>query len=221
MRDMAKSANMAEESLFEYHLYTLGRPTDVRDNEQKQVSLLEADRVPYKRRVIVDSMLNFGMYYPSEGEIGTGDIKPLVKVEFDNKKEFGLGIPLPKGKVKVYQKDSSGSAQMLGEDNIDHTPKDEHVSLTIGRSFDIRATRKRTNFKRISGNSFEETFEIELRNRKEVADQVVLLERHYATWKITDNNMPSTKEDSETTQWVVDLKAGESKTVKYTVITTW
>ncbi|MEQ1932526.1 MAG: hypothetical protein ABL962_01415 [Fimbriimonadaceae bacterium] len=138
----AMAAPFKEESLFEYHLYTLQRPATLKNNEQKQVSLLEATGITYQKKLIVDSMMNFGMYYPSEGAIGVGDIKPLVKVEFLNKKENNLGMALPKGKVKVYQRDKSGSVQMVGEDQIDHTPKDERISLTIGRSFDVRATRK-------------------------------------------------------------------------------
>jgi hypothetical protein len=219
--DRKAAESFQEESLFEYHLYTLQRPATVRNNEQKQVSLLEASGIPYEKKLIVDSMLNFGMYYPSEGEVGTGDIKPLVKVEFVNKKDYGLGVPLPKGRVKVYQRDKSGSVQMVGEDNIDHTPKDERVSLTVGRSFDIRATRKRTNFKRIDYRSFEETFEIEVRNRKEVADKVYVYERHYAEWEIPKTSMEYTKLDSQTMQYLVELKANETKTITYTVITRW
>lgn len=216
-----KSDAFSEESLFEYHLYTLQRPATVRNKEQKQVSLLETAGVPYEKKLIVDSMLNFGMYYPSEGEIGTGDIKPLVKVEFVNKKENGLGIPLPKGRVKVYQRDKAGSVQMVGEDNIDHTPKDERLSLTVGRSFDVRATRKRTNFRRIDGRSFEETFEIEVRNRKETAEKVNVYERHYAEWEIPKSNMKWNKLDSQTMEYILDLKANETQTISYTVITRW
>lgn len=218
---MESKAGFSEESLFEYHMYTLGRPASVRNKEQKQVSLLETTGVPYEKKLIVDSMLNFGMYYPSEGEVGTGDIKPVVKVEFVNKKENGLGIPLPKGRVKVYQRDKAGSVQMVGEDNIDHTPKDERLSLTVGRSFDVRATRKRTNFRRIDGRSFEETFEIEVRNRKDVAERVYVYERHYAEWNVPRTSMKFDKLDSQTMQYVVDLKANETQTITYTVITRW
>lgn len=219
--EMKSADAFSEESLFEYHLYTLQRPASVRNKEQKQVSLLETTGVPYEKKLIVDSMLNFGMYYPSEGEIGTGDIKPLVKVEFVNKKENGLGMPLPKGRVKVYQRDKAGSVQMVGEDNIDHTPKDERLSLTVGRSFDVRATRKRTNFRRLSDRSFEETFEIEVRNRKEVAEKVYVYERHYAEWEIPKTSMAWNKLDSQTMEYIVELKANETKTITYTVITRW
>lgn len=210
-----------EESLFEYHLYTLQRPASVRDKEMKQVSLLEASGVKYEKKLIIDSMLNFGMYYPSEGEVGTGDIKPLVKIEFKNAEENQLGMPLPKGRVKVYQRDKAGSVQMVGEDNIDHTPKDERLSLTVGRSFDVRATRKRLSFRRLGNRSFEETFEIEIRNRKPVAERVHVYERHWSEWSVPKTSMPFTKLDSQTMEYVVDMAAEETKKVTYTVVTKW
>lgn len=210
-----------EESLFEYHLYALQRPASVRDKEQKQVSLLEAVGVGYEKKLIVDSMLNFGMYYPSEGEVGTGDIKPQVRIEFKNSPENQLGMPLPKGRVKVYQRDKAGSVQMVGEDNIDHTPKYERLSLVVGKSFDVRATRKRTNFKRVGSRGFEETFEVEVRNRKEVAEKVHVYERHYGEWSIPKTSVPFVKLDSQTMEYVVELAANETKTITYTVITKW
>jgi len=121
----------------------------------------------------------------------------------------------------VYQRDKSGSVQMLGEDQIDHTPKDEKLSLVVGKSFDVVATRKRMNFKRISDRSFEQTFEIEVRNRKETAETVHLLERHYGDWRVMSNSMKFEKLDAMTMEFVVDLKAGETKKVTYTVRTTW
>jgi len=221
--EMAKAADtgFAEEALFEYHLYTLQRPATIRNKEIKQLSLLEASGFPVTKKLIVDSMRDFGIYYPQEGEVGTGMIKPMVRVEFENKKENDLGIPLPMGTVKVYQRDKSGSVQMLGEDRIQHTPKDEKVSLFVGRSFDIVAERKRTNFRRIDQRSFEETFEIELRNRKEVADRVYVWERHFGDWRISNTSMEWKKLDATTMEYVVDLKAGETKKITYTVVTKW
>jgi hypothetical protein len=211
----------AEESLFEYHLYTLQRPATLRNNEQKQISLLEGSGITYEKKLIVDSMMNFGMYYPSEGEIGTGDIKPLAKIEFKNSLENHLGMPLPKGNFKVYQRDKNGSLQMVGEDAIDHTPKNEKLSLTIGRSFDVRVTRKRTNFKRIDDTTWEESFEVEVRNRKDVPQRVYVYERHFSEWTIPKTSMKFDKLDSQTMQYVVDLKANDTRKITYTVITHW
>lgn len=210
-----------EESLFEYHLYTLQRPATLKDKEIKQLSLLEAHGVKVAKRLIVDSMRDYGMYYPGEGEVGTGMLKPQVRIEFVNSKENGLGMPLPKGNFKLYQRDKSGSEQMLGEDQIDHTPKDEKISLVVGRAFDVVAERKRTNFERTGPTSFRETFIIEVRNHKAVPEPVTVLERHFGDWKIEKKSMDFTKLDSTTMQFLVSLKAGESKTIEYTVHTQW
>jgi len=220
----AKSEDQAQfqqESLFEYHLYTLQRPATLNNRETKQISLLQGTGVKFEKKLIIDSLHDMGQYYPSEGEVGTGDLKPLAQIEFVNSKENGLGMPLPKGTVKVYQRDASGSVQMLGEDQIDHTPKDETISLAIGRSFDIVASRKRTNFRRLAPNVVQETFEINVRNRKETADTVHVYERHYGDWKINQKSMDYTKLDAWTMDFVLNLKAGESRTITYTVTTTW
>jgi len=218
MMDSSVSA-FHEESLFEYHMYTLGRPATVRNNETKQLSLLTGQNIPIVKKLIVDSIA--GSYYPSEGEIGTGTVKPIVRLEFQNDLKSGLGMPLPKGKVKVYQRDRSGSMQLLGEDSIDHTPRYERVALVVGRSFDIATSRKRMSFKRLSPRSVREVFVIEVRNRKEIPETVYVFERHYGDWRITDKSQNSTKLDSNTTQFVVDLKPNEVKKVQYTVETRW
>jgi hypothetical protein len=212
---------MKEESLFEYHLYTLERPATVRDKEAKQLSLLEGFDVPVTKEIIFDSMTGFGTYYPSEGEVGVGDLSPQVKVRFVNDKKSNLGQPMPAGKIRLYQRDESGSVQFIGEDQINHTPQDETLKLTVGRSFDIRASRKRTEFKRMSDRSFRETFEIEVRNRKKVAESVVLLERHWGDWKVTEKSAVFTKADANTMQFDLSLKAGEVRKVTYTVETRW
>ncbi len=210
-----------QEALFEYHLYTLQRPATIRNREIKQISLLEAKGVKVTKKLIVDSMLGFGIYYPSEGEVGTGVIKPQVRVEFKNETQNRLGMPLPMGTVKVYQRDRSGSVQMLGEDRIQHTPKDEKLSLVVGRSFDVVAERKRLSFRVLGQRMFEETFEVELRNRKDSAETVHVLERHYGDWRVTDTSHKWEKLDSTTMQYVLDLKAGEVAKIKYTIETRW
>jgi hypothetical protein len=218
---MAKADQFQEESLFEYHLYTLQRPATVRDKETKQIQLLAGEGVPVEKKLIVDALRDFGRYFPSEGEFGTGNLKPQVRVEFVNSEKNGLGMPLPKGNVKVYQRDASGSVQMLGEDAIDHTPKDERISLVVGRSFDVVAERRRTNFRRLAPTTVEESFEIEVRNRKSTPETVHVYERRYGDWKVTQKSQDFAKLDANTIDFVVQLKAGETKKVSYTVITSW
>lgn len=210
-----------EEQLFEYHLYTLQRPATLANNETKQLSLLEGQGVSVVKRLIIDSMEGYFGYYPNEGEVGTGDIKPQVRLEFKNSKENHLGIPLPKGTIKVYQRDASGSVQMLGEAAIDHTPRDEKLSLAVGQAFDIRASRKRTNYHRVSGNTFEESFEIELRNRKDTAETVDVLERHWGDWRILSASDNWDKADSNTMLFKIALAPQQVKKVTYTVRTSW
>lgn len=211
----------SEESLFEYHLYTLQRPATIANKETKQLGLLSGDSVPVVKRLIVDSMRGYGLYYPQEGAVGVGDIAPQVRIEFVNNKDSGLGMPLPAGRFRLYQRDASGSTQLLGEDRINHTPKDERVSLVVGRSFDVRATRKRTNFDRLGPQAVRETFSIELRNRKTVDDKVEVIERLWGDWKVTSKNTEFNKDDANTIRFSVPLKAGETKTVTYTVETRW
>jgi hypothetical protein len=219
--NLAAKASFQEESLFEYHLYTLQRPATVRNRETKQISLLEAASIPITKKLILDATRQFGRYFPGEGEIGTGNLKPQVRVEFENKKEYGLGVPLPKGRVKVYQRDQSGSVQLLGEDNIDHTPRDERLSLVVGRSFDVVGERKRTNFRRINDRTVQESFEIEVRNRKETNERVYVIERSWGDWRVLQKSQDFTKRDANTLEFVVDLKPNESKTVTYTIETRW
>lgn len=221
MQMKAAAPQFQEQTLFEYHLYTLQRPTTLHDKETKQVSLLEGHGVPLTKKLIVDATMNMGRYYPSEGEVGTGNISPQVRIEFVNSKENGLGMPLPEGNVKVYQRDTSGSVQMLGEDHIGHTPRDERISLVLGRSFDVVAERKRTDFHRISDRSFSETFEITIRNHKDIPAEVTVIERHYGQWQISHNSDPFTKLDSDTMQFEVNVPQNASKKITYTVVTSW
>jgi len=210
-----------EQSLFEYHLYTLQRPATIRNREIKQLSLLEGHDIKVQKKLVLDSLKDYGVYYPNEGEVGTGAMSPQVRVEFTNTKENGLGMPLPAGKFKVYQRDAEGSVQMLGEDRIRHTPRNENLSILVGKSFDTVAGRKRTNFERLGVNWYRETFEIELRNRKEVPETVTVYERHWGDWKVTQTSEPFTKADANTMQYVANLKANEVRTIKYTVETRW
>ncbi|HWD37409.1 MAG TPA: hypothetical protein VG944_01050 [Fimbriimonas sp.] len=217
----APAPSFQEQSLFEYHLYTLQRPATVRNRETKQIGFIEGHGIPFTKKLIVDSMQGFWDYYPSEGEVGTGPIKTQVRVEFVNSEENHLGMPLPKGKIRVYQRDSEGSVQMLGEDQINHTPRNERISLVVGNSFDVVASRKRTNYKRISNIEFQESFEVEVRNRKKTAETVHVYERHWGDWKIIDKNHDFAKLDSNTADFVLKLQPNEVQTVSYTVDTKW
>lgn len=215
---------MQQESFADYHLYTLPRATDVKNREIKQVSLLEGKGIKVTRKLLIDVMRGFNGYYPNEGEVGTGPIKPSVFYEFVNSEENQLGMPLPGGTFKIFQPDSTGSIQLVGEDRIDHTPKDEKLSIRVGQAFDIRAERKRTEFRWLDNNRRRgavETFEIEVRNRKETPDTVYIIERHWGDHTISNSTIQPTKLSSEAYEFKVDLAPDEVKTITYTVTTRW
>lgn len=215
----------AEESFAEYHLYTLQRPATVKNKEIKQISMMEAAGVPVAKKLVIDSMRNYGAQMPGEGEVGTGQMRPLFLIELTNNEASKLGMPLPAGTFKVYQKDSSGSVQLLGEDSINHTPRKEKISLAVGRSFDIVADRKRTKFEWLSrGRSrdgMRQTFEIEVRNRKQTPETVHVYERHWGEWKVTQESHTHKRLDNETAEWVLALKENETVKLTYTVETYW
>ncbi|TNF53641.1 MAG: DUF4139 domain-containing protein, partial [Gammaproteobacteria bacterium] len=149
MRVMAAPApEMAEEALFEYHLYSLAHPTTIADNQSKQVALLAAQGVPARKELL---FLGQDYYYRAQqGEIGV-KLKASVFLEFDNREEARLGLPLPKGVVRIYKRDSQDQAQFVGEDRIDHTPKNEQVRLKLGEAFDVTADKVQTDFVKLSG----------------------------------------------------------------------
>lgn len=217
---------MVEEQFAEYHLYTSPRPVTIANKEAKQVSLLEGSGVPITKKIILDATAGQGRWRPTEeGSVGSGPIKPLVKIEFRNSEASRLGMPLPAGTIKVFQRDSSGSLQMLGEAAIDHTPKEEKLSLAVGRAFDIVGERKRTAFawltKKKPRDGTRETFEIEVRNRKDSAETVHVIERAWGQWSITKASTKQEKLDANTFQWVVSLKPKEVRKITYTVETVW
>lgn len=197
----AGAPQFVEEGLFEYHMYTLQRPSTVKDKEQKQISLLEADNMGVEKKFVY-----------------TGGSDVAVKVVFENSEENGMGIPLPKGKVKVFKEDSSQSLQFVGEDYIDHTPKDEEIELTIGNAFDIVGERKQIDYKKET-NYRVYTYEITLRNHKE-EDVVVNVEEYVGGWRewtITDETYDHEKDTQQKVIWKIPVKADGESTLTYTI----
>ncbi len=210
---MAEAADMSQEALFEYHLYTLERPTTIADNQTKQVALMSAAAVPVKKELLFTGQ---NYYYSGQyGELGQ-KLKAGVFVEFANKGE-GLGIPLPKGVVRVYKKDSKGNAQFIGEDRIDHTPKNESVRLKLGDAFDVTADRKQTDFKKLAGTSrynyvFESAYQLTIKNAKSEAVTVKVAEPMPGDWQVQSESHPHAKVSSDTAVWNITVPA-EGKTV--------
>jgi hypothetical protein len=220
-----------QKELFEYKLYSLQRHTDLANDETKQIELTSGHGVPATKLFVYDGIAdNWRMYYNnysyrSQENFGQQSNKKVgVYVSFRNEEKSGLGIPLPKGKVRVYKKDDDGKEQFVGEDEIDHTPKDEQVRLYLGNAFDIVGERKQTNFKNVvSGHIIEESFEITLRNHKSETVSVQVYEHpwRWSDWEIVKHNAEWNKVDQTTIDFPVTLKQGEEKTVSYTIRYVW
>lgn len=219
----AAAPQMQEESLFEYHLYTLDRPTTLKENQTKQVALLSASSVPVRKEYLLQGQSHY--YQGQYGELGD-KLKVGVFVEFDNKPESRMGMPLPKGIVRVYKRDSEGRAQFIGEDRIDHTPKNEVVRLKLGDAFDVTARRKQTDFKSLGKqaswrNVYEMAFEVELKNAKKEPITVSVLEPIYGDWEFIQKSHPVTKEAAGTARFKVEVPAEGSATLTYRVRVRW
>lgn len=219
----AAAPEMKEESLFEYHLYTLDRPTTLKAAQTKQVALLSASGVPVRKEYLLKGD---SYYYQSQfGEIGS-KLKVGVFVEFDNRAEARMGMPLPKGVVRVYKRDSEGRAQFVGEDAIDHTPKLETVRLKLGDAFDVTARRKQTDFKKVGGSGrynyiYDAAFEVELKNAKKEAVTVSVLEPMPGDWELLQQSHPHTKEAAGAAKFKVPVPAEGSATLTYRVRVKW
>lgn len=199
---MAVPESFAEESLFEYHLYTLDRTTTLKNNEIKQISLLSADDVPVNKEFIFDGMQ---------------DSKVRVVLEMINSEDMGLGMPLPKGVVRTYKADTSGQLQFLGEDEIDHTAKDEDVRVYVGHAFDITGERKQTDYNKISEDVYRVSNGITIKNHKSKSVDIVVVEHLYGDWDIITTSDTYTKKDSRTIEYKISVPADGTKTVSYTV----
>jgi len=219
MRGKAAAPPMAQEALFEYHLYTLQRPTSIGDNQSKQVSLLAAAGVPVRKQYLLKGADYY--YRSSHGELGQ-KLKVGVFVEFDNQEQSNLGMPLPKGVVRIYKKDSQGNAQFVGEDGIDHTPKNEKVRLKLGEAFDVTADKKQTDFKKLSGfgpwqYQFESAYRILLKNAKSEPVTVTVHEPVPGDWEMVQESHPHQKGASNTAVWEIPVPAEGSTELSYRV----
>lgn len=213
---MAAAPKMVEQAAFEYHLYSLERPTTIKENQTKQVAMLAANEVPVEKQYLITNAANvWGNYGYNFGEGPRQNA--AVKLKFKNEEKSHLGMPLPAGIVRVYKKDAAGNALFVGEDRIDHTPKNERVDLTLGEAFDITARAKQTNYTKLADDLYENAYEVEIKNAKKEKVTVDLREAFPGEWKMTEESQKHEKLDSNTAQWLVDVPAEGSTVVKYTV----
>ena len=215
----AAEQRMAEEAFSDYHLYTMNRKTTINNNQTKQVSLLGGTDVPVVKRYVVEGQ---NYYYHNQVHPGS-PIKDSVAVyyQFKNEQKSGLGLPMPAGVLRVYQQDSKGGVQFVGEDRIMHTPKDETLNVKIGNAFDVICERKQIDFQKIASNVYELEYEITLRNHKATAIEVEVNEPIGGTWRMINASHQWSKSSAWAAQFKVPVAVDGTAVLKYRVRITY
>ncbi|MEA5001129.1 MAG: hypothetical protein VB017_04520 [Endomicrobiaceae bacterium] len=224
--DAANEASFQEKSFFEYHMYELGRKTTLKSDEKKQIEFASSQSVPFDKKYVYDgtgmSNFSFNKYSRSAKDFWQQTNKKVnVKIEFKNDKSSNLGIPLPKGKMRVYKNDGK-NIEFIGEDFIDHTPENELISLNLGDAFDITGDRAQTEFE--TGDKYsQETISITVKNSKDSDADVEVIEPlcRWSNWKILSASDKYTKKDSQTVFFKVKVPAKGEKNITYTVKYKW
>jgi hypothetical protein len=206
-----------QENYFEYHLYTLERPTSILDKQTKQLTLLTARGIPIRKTL---ELRGSQQYYESP-EPDLGDRIPVgVYVTFENR-GGDLGIPLPGGIVRLYKNDSHNLSQFLGSDQIEHTPRNEKVRLHLGNSFDVTARKRQTDFHLITACSSDSSYEIVISNAKSTAQDVLVVEPIPGDWQIIDESLRHAKSSASTASWSVHVPPDKRSILTYTARVTW
>jgi hypothetical protein len=218
-RDVAAAPAMSQEAFSDYHLYTLARKTSINNSETKQVSMLGATAFPVQKRYVVEGQ---AFYYHNAQHPGA-PIKDVVQVfyQFANEEKTGLGMPMPAGNVRVYQADSKGGLQFVGEDRVDHTPKDEAINLKIGNAFDVVCERKQVDFQKIASGTYEVEYEITLRNHKAAGVAVEVDEPIGGTWRMLQSSHEWQKTSAWAAQFKVPVAQDGTAVLKYRVRVTY
>jgi len=215
LKAAAEAPAMVQEAFSEYHLYTLGRKTTISNNQTKQLSLLTGTGIPVAKRFIVDGQ---HFYYRNAQHPGT-PIKDRVRVfyRFRNDEVSGLGSPMPAGVIRVYQADSRGGIHFVGEDRIDHTPKDEALDLEIGSAFDVVCERKQTDFEKVATDVYEVEYEVTIRNHKTSPISVQVNEPIGGTWRMLRSSHEWKKTEAWAAQFELPVAADATAVLKYRV----
>lgn len=202
-RMSAKAKGFEEQAFFEYHLYTLQRPATVLDNQTKQISLFPG------------TMANLRKIYEFDWQKKADRVG--VSVEFENREENGLGMALPAGRVRVYQEGPDKSPEFLGEDNIEHTPRNEKVRVQIGNAFDIVAERTQTDYRQISSRVTETDTQVKLRNHKKEAVEIVVVDYFWGDWDIIKKSHDFKKISARKAEFTVRVEPEQETVLTYTV----
>ena len=208
-------AGFVEESFFEYHLYTLERPATVLNRQQKQISLLEGEGIGVDKIFVFDP----GYAYYGRGDTAEGDIQ--VRLRFMNSEDNGLGIPLPAGTLRVYKEDSSGALQFIGEDRIDHTPKDEEIEIFLGNAFDIVGERVVLDRRQLRNDMWEYDVQVNLRNHKTEDIEVVYWDHVWGDWTVVTSSHEYLQKDASTVEFIVPVESDGETVLTYTIRREW
>jgi hypothetical protein len=215
MKEAVQAApQFKEEAFFEYHIYTLQRTSTIKENQTKQISLVTAGDIPVKKELIFRGAPYY--YYNQYGE-AIPNQKVGVFVQIENRKENNLGMPLPKGIVRVYKYDTEGSLQFIGEDSVDHTPKDEKIRVKLGDAFDVIGSRKQTDWKKIASDTYEAAFEISLRNHKNEDVTVKVAEPIPGDWQMLSNSHDYIKTDAFAAEFNIPVPKDKEVKLSYRV----
>jgi hypothetical protein len=215
----ARAAEMSEEKLGDYHLYTLPRVTTIENNQTKQVALLSASDVPVQREyVLQDAAVDW--WFQGRRPDAQKGLKPSVYLRFENR-GGELGIALPAGVVRAYMPDSAGGTQLIGEDSIAHTAKGERVALRLGEAFDLTADRVQTDYRAVSEHARQSSYRIELRNADSRAVSVTVREPLHGDWRMLSETQDHVKESSGSVSWQVQVPADGKAVLEYTVLVNW
>ena len=224
----AAAPPVTEKAFDEFHLYSIARPTTLHDRETKQVEFVHTEKMFAPTIYVYDGSSDYRFYgglNTQQGYGESGNKKVLVQREFVNAETNQLGIALPAGKLRFYRRDADGQLQFVGENTIDHTPRNETIRVTTGNSFDLVGERKQTNFRVDTGDKWiDESFEIKLRNRKKDAPVEIRVVEHlyrWSSWDITAKSDNFVKKDSQTIEFRIPVKPDEERTVTYTVHYSW
>ena len=226
MRAMLESAakgtpapqQFQEESFFEYHLYSLDRRTTIKQNQSKQINLLDAVNIPVRKEL---RFYGGSQFFRSQLPQPISNQKVSVYLEIANTEKNHLGMPLPQGTVRVYKASSDGSLQFIGEDATDHTPKDEKVRIKMGEAFDVVAERTQKDWKKIAPGVYETEWDIQIRNHKTEDVQVTVVEPVPGDWEVIKSSHPYEKAEAHTLQFKVDVPTDGKTAVNYRVRMRW
>ena len=205
VRKTSAADQFTEESLFEYHMYDLQRKTTLKNREKKQISLMESEGVAAVKEFVYEN----NRWYGSSNKVN-------VKINFNNTEANNLGVPLPAGIVRVFKKDSEGKLQFIGEDRIDHTPRDETLRLYLGDAFDVTGERKQLDNNNLGGY-YEYKWEVTLKNHKDEDITVTVLENTGGDWEITQETHKHIKESNHKIKWRIPVKARKESKLTYTI----